>query len=123
MNIDFSGGFEMRGWDAPLWMQGKALVGTRRQSSWKLQGFYTLTALTFDENISSTTFDETNSTYFFSKVLLKFEFEVNFSIQLHASLTCEDPEYLQTTYHYAYYLKYAQLKSFFGHQVWAPKPV
>ena len=113
----------MRGWDAPLWMQGKALVGTRWHSSWKLQGFYTLTALTFDENISSTTFDETNSTYFFSKVLLKFEFEVNFSIQLHASLTCEDPEYLQTTYHYAYYLKYTQLKSFFGHQVWAPKPV
>ena len=61
--------------------------------------------------------------HIFFKVLLKFEFEVNFSIQLHASLTCEDPEYLQTTYHYAYYLKYTQLKSFFRHQVSAPKPI
>ena len=25
------------------------------------------------------------------------------------------------TYHYVYYLKYNELKSFFGHRVWAPK--
>ena len=36
------------GCDAPLWIQGKALVRTRQQSSWKLQGFSTLKSLTFD---------------------------------------------------------------------------
>ena len=35
--------------DAPLWMGlCKALVGTRWQSSWKLQGFSTLKSLPFD---------------------------------------------------------------------------
>ena len=27
------------------------------------------------------------------------------------------------TFHYVYYLKYTELKSFFGYHVWAPKPV
>ena len=54
--------------------------------------------------------------HFFFQILPKFEFEVNFSIQLYASLiTREDPVYLQITYHYIYYLKYTELKSFFGH--------
>ena len=47
-------------------------------------------------------------TYFWLKYTLympKFEFEVNFSVQLHTSLTHEDPAYLQITYHYVYYLK------------------
>ena len=34
--------------DAPLWVQGKSLVGRRLQSSRKLQGFSTLKSLTFD---------------------------------------------------------------------------
>ena len=34
--------------DAPLWVQCKALVGTRQQNSQKLQGFSTLKVLTFD---------------------------------------------------------------------------
>ena len=34
--------------DAPLWVQDMALVGTRRQSSRKLQGFSTLKSLTLD---------------------------------------------------------------------------
>ena len=50
----------------------------------------------------------------------KFEFEVNFSVQLYACLTREDSAYLYITYHYVYYLKYAELKSFFEHRVWAP---
>ena len=66
--------FQQRVWvgggsDALLWFLGKALVGTRLQSSQKLQGFSTLKSLTFDENIPSTTCDETNSTIFFSKIL------------------------------------------------------
>ena len=36
--------------------------------------------------------------YFFSKVLPKFEFKVNFSIESCASLTREDPAYLQIPY-------------------------
>ena len=36
------------GCDAPLWVQGKALVGTMQQSSRRLQGFSTLRSLTFD---------------------------------------------------------------------------
>ena len=61
--------------------------------------------------------------FFFSKILPKFEFEVNFSVQLYASLTREDPAYFQITYHYVYELRYAQLKSFYGHRVSAPKPI
>ena len=34
-----------RGCDAPLWFQGKALVGTRRQSSRTFQRFITLKSL------------------------------------------------------------------------------
>ena len=60
---------------------------------------------------------------FFSKTLSKFEFEVNFSMQSYTSLTREDAAYLQSIYHYVYCLKYTELKSFFGHRVWAPKPV
>ena len=45
----------------------------------------------------------------------KIEFEVNFSVQLYACLTREDPAYLQITYRYVYCLKYTELKSFFGH--------
>ena len=41
--------------------------------------------------------------HIFSKILPKYEIEVNFSVQSHASLTCEDPVYLQITYHYVYY--------------------
>ena len=59
----------------------------------------------------------------FSKILPIFVFEVNFSVQLYTFLTRKDPAYLQITYHYVYYLKYTELKSFFGHRVWAPKPV
>ena len=51
---------------------------------------------------------------FFTKILSKFEFKVNFNVQSYASLTYEDSEYLQITYHYVYYLKYTELKSFFG---------
>ena len=69
----------------------------------------------------STTYDETNSTYFFSKIFPKFKFEVYFSVQLYASFTSEDPAYLQITYHYVYCLKYTELKSFLGHWVWVPK--
>ena len=57
------------------------------------------------------------------KVLPKYEFEVNFSVQSYASLPREDPAYLQITYHYLYFLKYAELKSFLGHQVWVPELV
>ena len=60
---------------------------------------------------------------FFKKILPKFEFEVNFSVQSYASLTREDPAYLQITYHCVFYLKYTELKSFLGHRVWAPKTV
>ena len=35
---------------------------------------------------------------------------------MYASLTSEDQAYLQITYQYAYYLKYSELNSFFGHQ-------
>ena len=59
----------------------------------------------------------------FSKMLPKFEYEVDFSVQSYASFTREDPAYLQVTYHYVYCSKYTELKSFFGHWVWAPKPV
>ena len=62
----------------------------------------------------STTTHETNSMYFFSKILSKFEFEVNFSVQSCASLTREDPVYLQIIYHYLYYLKYTELKNLGG---------
>ena len=62
----------------------------------------------------STTSHETNSMYFFSKILSKFEFEVNFSVQSCASLTREDPVYLQIIYHYLYYLKYTELKNWGG---------
>ena len=50
----------------------------------------------------------------FSKILPKFEFEINFSVQLYASLTREDPGYLQITYRYVYYLKHTELKRFWG---------
>ena len=60
---------------------------------------------------------------FFSKIFPKFKFEVNFSRQLYTSLVCEDLAYLQITYHYIYYLKYNELKSFFGQQVCVPKLV
>ena len=49
----------------------------------------------------------------------KFEFEVNFSTQSTASLTGEDLTYLRIAYHHVYYLKYAELKRFFGCGVWA----
>ena len=61
--------------------------------------------------------------HIFFKILPKCEFEVNFSVQSCASLTREDPAYLIITYVYVYYLKYTELKSFFGHRVWALKPV
>ena len=32
-------------------------------------------------------------------------------------LNCENPAYLQITYHYVYYLKDTELKNFFGHWV------
>ena len=35
---------------------------------------------------------------------------LNFSIQLYAFLTQEEPVYLQTNFHYVYYLKYTELK-------------
>ena len=48
---------------------------------------------------------------------------LNFSIQLYAFLTQEEPVYLQTNFHYVYYLKYTELKDFHEHQVLEPKPV
>ena len=42
---------------------------------------------------------------------------------MYASLTGEDPAFLEITYDYVYYLKYTKLKSFFGCRVWALKPV
>ena len=65
----------------------------------------------------------TNSTYFFSNILPRFEFEVNFSIQSYSSLIPEYSVYLQITFHYVYHLKYTELKIFFGHSVWEPKLV
>ena len=56
-------------------------------------------------------------------MLPKFEFEVNFRVQSNASVNREYPAYLQIIYHYVYYLKYTELKSFFGQQIWATKPV
>ena len=50
-------------------------------------------------------------------------FEVNFGMQLFASLTHEEPAYLQITYYYVCYLRYTELKSFFEHQVWVCKLV
>ena len=61
--------------------------------------------------------------FFFSKILPKFKFELNFSIQSQASLIRPEPTYLQITFHYVYYLKYTELKNFFAHRIWAPKPV
>ena len=46
---------------------------------------------------------------FFSKILSKFEFEVNFNIN-HSSLTNKDPPHLQITDHYVYCSKYTELK-------------
>ena len=60
---------------------------------------------------------------FFSKILPKYEFKVNISTQLYTSSTHEDPAYLQVIYHSVHYLKYTELESFFGHQVWVPRPV
>ena len=45
-------------------------------------------------------------------MLPKFEYEVDFSVQSYASFTREHPAYLQVTYHYVYYSKYTELKSF-----------
>ena len=59
----------------------------------------------------------------FLKFCINSKFEVNFSVQSSASLTPKGPVYLQITYHYIYYLKYTELKTFFGHHVWTPKPV
>ena len=50
-------------------------------------------------------------------------FWVNLSVQSHASLTRENPAYLQINYHFVYYLKYNELKRFCGNWVSAPKPV
>ena len=61
--------------------------------------------------------------FIISKILPKSTFELNFSIQSQASLTHPEPTYLQITFHYVYYLKYTELKNFFGHRIWAPKPV
>ena len=61
--------------------------------------------------------------HIFFKIRPKFEFEVSLSMQLCASLTHEDPAYLQITHHYVYFLDYNEQKSFFGHQLWVPKPV
>ena len=63
----FQQGVGEGGCDTPLWVQGKALVGTRQQSSQKLQRFSTLKSLTV---IPSTTYDDTHSTYFFQKSCL-----------------------------------------------------
>ena len=81
--------------------------GSRAKPWWRPGGkasrsskdyLFSLKSLIFHENIPSTTCDETNST-FFSKILPKFELEVNFSVKSYASLTCEDPAYLQITFH------------------------
>ena len=52
--------------------------------------------------------------HIFSKILPKFKFEVNLSIQSYASLAHEEPAYLQISYHSVYYIKYTELKSFWG---------
>ena len=46
--------------------------------------------------------------YFFSKILPRFEFELNYAVQSYDSLTREDTAYLQITYHYVHYLKYTE---------------
>ena len=46
--------------------------------------------------------------YFFSKILPRFEFEVNYAVQSYDSLTREDTAYLQITYHFVHYLKYTE---------------
>ena len=102
-------------------VQGNALEGTRQQSSRILQGFSTLKSLLIKIYPPQLVMKIIQNV--FLKILPKFEFEVNFSVQSYASLTREDPAYLQITYHYVYYLNYTELKSFFGYRVWAPKLV
>ena len=57
---------------------------------------------------------------FFPQILPNFEFELKFSVQPYASSIREDPAYLPVTYQY---LKYTELKSFFGHRVCTPIPL
>ena len=52
----------------------------------------------------------------------KFDFEVNFSVQSYASLSHEDPAYLQITY-YIYYLKYTELKSYLDTEFGRPNRI
>ena len=54
-------------------------VGGQEWSFWKLQGFSTPKSLLI-KIIPSTTCDKTNPTYFFSKILPKFELEVTFLV-------------------------------------------
>ena len=53
---------------------------------------------------------------FFSKILPRFEFEVNYAIQSYDSLTREDTASLQITYHSVHYLKYTE-KAFLDTEV------
>ena len=46
--------------------------------------------------------------HIFFKILPKFKFKINFSVQIYFFKTQEDPTYLQITYHYVYYLKYTK---------------
>ena len=41
-------------------------------------------------------------------------FDINFGIQSFASLTHEEPAYLLITFYYVCYIKYTEVKSFFG---------
>ena len=50
---------------------------------------------------------------FFSKIRVRSKFQRTITF-----LTRQDPTYLQTAYHFVYYLKYSELQSFFGHRVW-----
>ena len=85
------------GCSVPLWVQGKAQVGTRWQNSRKLHGFSTLNHLLLIKIYPSQPVMKLIQRifFFFSEILRKFEFQVNFSVQSYAYLTCEHLAYLQ----------------------------
>ena len=87
-------------------------VGTRWESSWKLQIILWNHLLLIKIYPWYPVMKLIN--IFFSKILPKFMFDINFGIQSFASLTHEEPAYLLITFYYVCYIKYTEVKSFFG---------
>ena len=103
---------------------GQSPVGIKWQSSRKLQECNALKLLTFDQNTSCTTCNETNSTYFLKNLQISSNSSSKYNLQQsYVCLTCEHPAYLQIMYQYVYFLKYTELKRFFEHLVCEPKLV